>query len=721
MFLKINKISTKLLLFSLTLVMFAGAIVVVFTVYIERMKAYNDLRNQVDELLILNPKRIKAEQDFLLHDWQDTEFMTTGESPSLHEYGKNTRKIRYLIDEILKNPLSGRIQVKPKLQEIQQLNQKHHQIFNELVDKIKQRGFKDLGLEGKMRRAVHTLQAIDTLNQEALLTLRRYEKDFIIRKDLIYVDSLKKAAEKLVKITGVKVKSFDRVSMAKLANVILIVKQYIRQFDRIVQLETEIGLTETTGLKGNLQQTAQVIDNELINIDKLIDKNTQTLDENSNWVIRAFLVSIFVIVIVIGVYFAYWLSRPIVALDRIAKSVTQGLRNQEVFLDRIQRNDEIGSLAKNFKLMLLKLKNTIYQANEKNRQLAEFSQTEARRSWFNEGLSIFSELTRKHHINLAKLSDEVVSELVKYTKSSQGGIFIVNREEGFSNYLELKGCYAYERKRFQQKNIELGEGLIGTTWQTGKMIYAIDIPEDYAFIRSGLGKAKPKSLLIVPIKSDDAIEGVIELISLNEFSELERNFVEAIAERVATSIITIKANEQTQKLLEISETLAQQAQEKEARLQKQIADYQHWIREFELKVNTLAEEALIYHAILGKVYSGFVITDEQFRINKINPYAAKRFGYVRTELEGRPLDLFIETDYSQIVDLRDKKYRLNGKAFHEPIFSRVRDKDGNFYEVEAVSGKIEIDTQIVYVFLFNELSEAAKSSQSREVNLKVAS
>lgn len=717
---RITKINTKLQLYFFTLVLLALAIAGVYTIYNQRIKSYYLLQSQIKELNILNPKILKAEQNFMLHDLQNADFMQIGESANLDEYHKYMLKAQNLLENINRNPLSEKLKVTESLKEIKKLIEEHKEIFNDLVEKCKYRGFKDFGMEGKMRRAIYRLQVIDTLNQAALLRISRFEKDFILRKDIAYVDSLKWAAGKLVEVTRGQVVKDDPIGLANLTRIILLTNQYVKQFERLAQLETEIGLNEKSGLKGRLNQTSVNIEKALLNANRFIEKNTQILDQSATFWIWTFLVIIILIAIVFIVIISYRLSRPIVILDRVAQSVTKGLRNQEVFLDKIKSNDEIGSLAKNFKIMLVKLRQTLNQANEKNRQLEEFTRTEARRAWFNEGLAIFNELLRKHYSDLGKLADEIISELVKYTRSSQGGLFVINREDQGNFFLELKGCYAYERKRFTNKRIEYGEGLIGMAWRDSQKIILKDIPEEYVFIRSGLGRTKPKVLIMIPIKSDEGTEGIIELISMYEYADYEIQFMEALSERIGSSIVNIKANEQTQKLLKISEDIAQEAQAKEARLQKQLAEYQHWIQEFEAKVNSLSEESLIYHAILGKVYSGFVITDQDFRITKINLYAAKRFGFKRNELEGRPLELFMEADYNRIVDLKDKKLRLNNRPSFEPMLSRVRDKQGNLIEVEAVAGKIEIDMQVVYVFLFNELEEKGLA-RNNEVNLKVAS
>ena len=89
--------------------------------------------------------------------------------------------------------------------------------------------------------------------------------------------------------------------------------------------------------------------------------------------------------------------------------------------------------------------------------------------------------------------------MVKYTNSNQGGVFIVNDNDKDNIGLEMSSCYAYDRQKFINRQIEVGEGLVGRCYQEQERIFLTDIPEDYIKISSGLGEATPTCLLVIPL------------------------------------------------------------------------------------------------------------------------------------------------------------------------------------------------------------------------------
>ncbi len=718
---KINKLRSKLQSYFLVLILLAAAMGAVSYTYIQRITLYHSLRNQIDELLVSNNRLSKYEQKFINEDVKTARFQKLGESIHLDRYRKTNRHIHHLLDDLEQNPLTSSLKAKENFQAIRYLNRQHHKVFMSLVSELKRRGFQDYGLEGKMRSAIHQLLQVDSLDQASLLMLRRHEKDFLLRKDEEYADKLKAEANQLLRSTrNGLVNPQDSTTLANMAVIQGTVQKYLSHFDQIVKIEMKIGVDEDSGIKGELNKTIQLIDQELEGMDEYIDQNVDILVANSQSLIVTFFVVFLIIAAVFGLILSIWISNPIITLNRVAKSVTLGLRNQEQFLDRIRRNDEIGSLARNFKLMLIRLRETIQQADDKNRKLEELAQEEARRNWHSEGLSIFNEIFRKNHDRLEQQAFELISELVKYTKSNQGGLFVINREDEKDVFLELKGCYAYERKKYQKKRIDWGEGLVGTAWKEGHSISIEDVPQDYVAITSGLGKATPNCLLIVPIKSADGIQGVIELISFGKYQPYEIEFIEAVAQRMAHAIISLKANEKTRTLLETKEEIAQQAREKEATLQKQLDHYKDWVEQFETRLNDVSEEALIYQSIVGKVYDGLIITDEYFRINKVNRYVADHFHYQEKDLAGESIDVLIEREYDNVLDLKDKQFKLNFKLFDQNVRGTIVDSQGNNHEVEIICGKLEIEAKLVYIFLFNETKEASKNN-TQNTKLKVAS
>jgi hypothetical protein len=84
------------------------------------------------------------------------------------------------------------------------------------------------------------------------------------------------------------------------------------------------------------------------------------------------------------------------------------------------------------------LGNSLLQMREKLKNIAESDKI---RNWTTTGLAMFADLIRKS-TDQQTLSDTLISQLVKYTKSNQGGLFILNRDQENDPFLELIACYA---------------------------------------------------------------------------------------------------------------------------------------------------------------------------------------------------------------------------------------------------------------------------------------
>jgi GAF domain-containing protein len=121
-----------------------------------------------------------------------------------------------------------------------------------------------------------------------------------------------------------------------------------------------------------------------------------------------------------------------------------------------------------------------------------------------------------------------------------GGLFLVNHDNKEEKYLELVASFAFDRRKYQKKQVLVGEGLAGRAFQEGETIYITDIPEDYVKIKSGLGESKPRNLLIVPLKINEEIHGVVELASLKDIHPYQIEFTERICNSIASSLSTTK-------------------------------------------------------------------------------------------------------------------------------------------------------------------------------------
>jgi nitrate/nitrite-specific signal transduction histidine kinase len=246
------------------------------------------------------------------------------------------------------------------------------------------------------------------------------------------------------------------------------------------------------------------------------------------------------------------LSENLGSATEFAKNVGEGnLETQvQVFNGKGELSQSLSAMRNNLKVM---------------------AQEDKKRNWATEGLAKFSEILRANS-DLKTLSESILSNLVKYTQSNQGSLFIVNDENRNELHLELLACYAYNRKKFLEKKILPGEGLSGQAYLERETIFLKAVPKEFVSITSGIGEAVPTAVLIVPLKVNEEIVGTIEIASFQEYQPHEISFVEKLAESIASTIIGVKVNERTQQLLEQSQQQAEEMKASEEELRQNMEE-----------------------------------------------------------------------------------------------------------------------------------------------------
>jgi signal transduction histidine kinase/CheY-like chemotaxis protein len=102
----------------------------------------------------------------------------------------------------------------------------------------------------------------------------------------------------------------------------------------------------------------------------------------------------------------------------------------------------------------------------------------------------------------------------------------------------------------------MGEGLVGQVAFEKERIILSNVPANYIKISSGLGRAKPANLIILPVLFENEVKAVIELASLDIFSETHLDFLSQLTESIGIVLNTIEANSRTEELLGQSQSLA---------------------------------------------------------------------------------------------------------------------------------------------------------------------
>jgi len=309
------------------------------------------------------------------------------------------------------------------------------------------------------------------------------------------------------------------------------------------------------------------------------------------------LVGLLLIAIIIWII-AYSISKPVVKTTKVLSDLAKGdideskkvniksqdeigQMNQSVntLIDGLNKTAEFaqeigkGNLDKEFELLsdkdvlgnsLLEMRKSLKIAREQEEKRKIEDQ---KQNWATQGLAKFGEILRQNTDDMHEFAYHIISNLVKYIDANQGGLFIINDDDKKDKFVELLACYAYERRKYMEKRIDFGVGLIGRCVQEQKTIYMTDLPDEYINITSGLGESVPNALLIVPLKVNDEIFGVVELAGFNEFDDHVIKFVEEVGESIASTISTTKINIRTNQLLEQSQQQSEEmaAQEEEMR------------------------------------------------------------------------------------------------------------------------------------------------------------
>jgi putative methionine-R-sulfoxide reductase with GAF domain len=190
--------------------------------------------------------------------------------------------------------------------------------------------------------------------------------------------------------------------------------------------------------------------------------------------------------------------------------------------------DELGNA-------LLKLKESIIKSNAETIRRRKMDEQQY---WQSQGLTKFGELVRDFETNIKENSDSFIRELVVFMEMELGGFFLAVRTEE-ELFLELTGAYAFDRNKKLEKRFKMGEGLVGRCALEKETIVITDVPEDYIRIQSGMGDAKPSTIILVPIVFDEQALGVIELASFSYIEKYKIDFATSLGKSIASLISKI--------------------------------------------------------------------------------------------------------------------------------------------------------------------------------------
>jgi len=220
-----------------------------------------------------------------------------------------------------------------------------------------------------------------------------------------------------------------------------------------------------------------------------------------------------------------------------------------------------------------------------------------RQQWVSEGLNKISEIIRDHQTNFEGLCEKTTAFIVKYLNAQQGGLFVLNDDNDEDRHIALVSCYAFDKKKFATKRVEIGEGILGQIFLEGESVYLTQVPQDYVKITSGLGEANPTCMTIYPMKHNESVVALIEIASFTQYDQHALDFLANACKSIAASLVAIQSNAKTKMLLEKSQEQAEQMRAQEEEMRQNMEELEATQEEMKRRESDLREKYA--HGVTG--------------------------------------------------------------------------------------------------------------------------
>jgi signal transduction histidine kinase len=323
---------------------------------IRTQKSHIELLNKNIQLLILKDK------DFLLYSSRDEAFYISEGLEYFQTRKSQFNELDSITLSLATNPIVKEFGVTREIRKLDSLLLAYEYGMSRMVESMRERGYKDEGLEGKMRTSAHYCEErLTGENKILLLQLRRNEKDYMLRREQAYIDKFN--------LNSIKLKDNLDKMPASTDSVKLALDRYRATFAEMVKIDQIIGNSiheglwaELRGLATLLEGTSGVIVEKAENYGSLTLRNLRYL-----WVFA-------VVIFLIGsVGMAFWLtqviSRPI---KKIANSLPRKIESVQQLPPQINietRIKEILYLQESFNAMLYELQGLIDDLEESRSNL----------------------------------------------------------------------------------------------------------------------------------------------------------------------------------------------------------------------------------------------------------------------------------------------------------------------------------------------------------------
>ena len=222
------------------------------------------------------------------------------------------------------------------------------------------------------------------------------------------------------------------------------------------------------------------------------------------------------------------LNRRLVVEDIV--QVSQGLA---------QGDWNIKPAAEEYRGDFIRVKNALESAATK---LAKSTGKNLQQDWLKTGQNQLNDQLRGEQ-NVQHLAEQIIRFMTSYLEATCGIFYLVENssEKNQHNHLKMVATHAYNWRKTLKNEFQLGEGVVGQAALEQKMIVITEPSTEYPCLNSALSNTS--TILAMPFLYEDQLKGVIELISEQELTEIQIEFLNQTMPTIAIVLHFAQARE----------------------------------------------------------------------------------------------------------------------------------------------------------------------------------
>ena len=304
--------------------------------------------------------------DFIQNDSRNIRFFESGKSNLIQKINLLNQKTDENSRKIIKSDVINSLHLKSIFLVLQKQISFQRANYKILLSLIRKRGYTDYGYVGEMRNNIHKIESKIPQFKSEILSIRRNEKDYMLRLDSNYITKLNSEIKQLQ--SNIKINS----TLNKSNEILVYLNLYKKYFNKIVTINTIIGTNENEGIFNSLALINNNIQSNFNVLSNSLSKNKHILKGNMHTLFLYFSIFTIIVGIISSLYLTNKISNPIIELSRHAQEFVKNKFKVTKPLTIQSNNTEIKTWIENYSILEKEIVGLLEEFNQK---VAERTQT----------------------------------------------------------------------------------------------------------------------------------------------------------------------------------------------------------------------------------------------------------------------------------------------------------------------------------------------------------